>query len=137
MQADGLHTDTLPNGFCPVLYATQNDLTDVATLLINLRVNLNVCDVDQQWTPLMHSISNKNEILAIKIIESDCDVNMVNGDGNTALHIATDTENEIIVKKLLAAQADSSICNDEGLTALDMAKGNEDDIIACLLQPKI
>jgi ankyrin repeat protein len=134
LKTDDFFVDTLPNGFCPILFATQNDLTDIGILLANGHTDLNVWDSDQEWTPLMHSISNKNELLTVQLIDRNCDLNLVNGDGNTALHIATDIENDVIVKQLLMAQADRNILNDDDMTPLDIARANGDEIIAALLQ---
>ena len=135
LKSRDLNAGTLPNGYNPLLDACENDLTDMALLLIESGrsdIDLSVQKEDQDgdepnWTPLMHSILNNNEQLALKLIERKSYLDLVDTDGNTALHLAVLAENDYLVKCLLRANANKEIKNKEGLRPLDIAKLNEDE----------
>jgi ankyrin repeat protein len=105
----------------------------LAVLLIENGADLNVQDKDQLWSPLMHSISNNNETILLKLIEKNCDVNKVDIDGNNALHLAVLSENEYFLKYLLKMDPNKNVLNNENQTPLDLAKLSEDEIIINIL----
>ena len=94
---------------------------------------MNVQDKDQRWSPLMHSISNNNEIISLKLLEKKCDINIIDIDGNNALHLAVLSENEYLLKYLLKMNPNKNLFNKENQTPLDLARLSEDEIIINML----
>lgn len=127
LKVNDFYLGTLDNGYNALLDACENDLTDAAILLIENGADLNVCDQDQLWTPLMHAICNSNEVIVAKLLENNCDLSAVDFNGNTPVHLAVLTENDFILKLLLKRNPQKNIRNKEDLTPLEIAKLNEDE----------
>lgn len=81
------------------------------------------------------SAAKEGNITAIIIFVENNDVNSVDADGKTALHIASDAGNIDIVELLLDIGIDKNILDHDGRTALNYAKlsGNK-EIIKLLTQ---
>jgi len=123
LQLNKVRLNTLETSYNALADATEKDLTDIAILLIeNGNYDLNVSDEDQLWTPLMHAVTNNNEIIVKKLLDKKCDVNSSDKDGNTPLHLAVMTENEHLIKMIVNANPDLSIRNKDRITAKDLAK---------------
>ena len=127
LKVDNIFLGTLENGYNPLLDACENDLTEIALLLIENGANLNVSDQDQCWTPLMHAIGNSNETLVKMLLEHKCDLSLVDFNRNTPVHLAVLTENDFILKLLLKYNGDKNSENNENLTPLQIAKLNDDE----------
>lgn len=120
---------TSKSGYNALLDATEKDLTEIALLLIqNPDVDVNVTDKGQLWTPLMHAITNNNEVLTKKLLEKNCEVNNQDLDGNTALHLAVMNENDYLIKLLMKFNPNVVIVNNERLTAKSLAKLIDEDL---------
>lgn len=123
----------LGNHYDPLLDACEKDLTEMSVLLIENGAEIDAKDNSQLWTPLMHAITNNNEIIILKLLEKGCSLDTVDEDGNTPCHMAVLNENEYILKHLLNHNAPKNLVNNENMTPLDIAKFNEDDICIRLL----
>lgn len=86
---------------------------------------------------LLQAVSFNGNLDALRRAISDVeDVNVVDGAGNTPLHMAVFTDKLDFVRELIKAGADMEIKNQDGKTALDIAKSlHKDDITAILLLP--
>ena len=120
-------------GYNPLIDAAEKDLTEISVLLIENGADLNVCDKEQLWTPLMHAITNSNEILVEKLLTHKCGVNNVDADGNTPLHLAVQSGNEFLIKSLLKASPNKTIRNKQNQTPADIACALEDETAIKLL----
>lgn len=127
LQAENIYIGTMQNGYNPLLDASENDLTDICSMLIDNGADINSIDQDQKWTPLMHAICNNNEILVKKLLDHKCDLNLVDFNKNTPLHLAVLTENDYILNLLLKYAPNKNLENSENLTPLQIAKLNEDE----------
>ncbi|ELU13942.1 hypothetical protein CAPTEDRAFT_86332, partial [Capitella teleta] len=86
-------------------------------------------DVDKKnnygLTPLQLTLLNwkgqKGESIVDLLIEAGAEIDMVEKDGDTALHIATNTGNVWAVKKLLEHSADPNKKNNRGYTSFHCA----------------
>ena len=120
-----LMLDQLPNGYKPLIDACENEFTEIAIKLVKAGADINPEDESNlNWTPIMYAISTMNEQLSVFLIENGCNVNHVDAESNTPLHLAAETENEFIAKKLLNAGAKKSLLNNQKMTAIDIAKAN-------------
>ncbi len=124
---------TLETKYNPLLDACEKDLAEIAILLIENGADVNVTDNEQYWTPLMHAITNNNEIIMEKLVAHKSSVNSADVEGNTPLHLAVLTENEYLVKCLLKASPIKNSRNKDNQTPLDVARGNDDESITKLL----
>lgn len=70
----------------------------------------------------------------VKLFLQNVNVNSINKDGKTALHIACEYAKEAVVKLLLSADIDKSIRDDDGRDALNYAKLSGNKKIIELLQ---
>ena len=70
----------------------------------------------------MYACQKGNQIIALKLIDSGADINLINEDGNNALIYAVRYNHPEIVKKLILRGADLEHKNKKGLSPLDVAK---------------
>lgn len=120
-------------GYNPLIDSCEKDSTEIAKMLIEKGADLNVYDKDQLWTPLMHAITNSNETTIEKLINHKCNVNTVDIEGNSPLHLAALTSDEYITRIILKMQPDRKIKNKNNQTPLEIAIENEDEILINLL----
>lgn len=88
--------------------------------------NPNVQTNNQTITASLHYftwIANESKIKTL--IENGADINSINKDGDTALHLAVQKELSAIVKLLLSENANPNILNNDGDTALKTATWKE------------
>ena len=118
----------------PLIDCVEKDLTEIAIMLIENGADLNEYDSgDQLWTPLMYAITNNNEIIVEKLISQKCNVNTVDVEGNTPLHLAAMSSDECLVKFVLKLQPDRKLKNKSSQTPYDIAVQNEDENLISLL----
>ena len=128
-----IYLRTFENGYSPLIDACERDLTEASIMLIDNGADINFLDKDQRWSPLMWAITNNNEVITQKILEKNCDLNLADSDGNSALHLATSSENDTLVRMLLNKNANKNLVNNENMTPLQIAKENEDEYCIKLL----
>lgn len=94
-------------------------------------------------TPLCVAVERSSSLTLLDFLSKRVDVNQVNCDGETALHIAALSEGvgnaEAVFRLLLGAGADPHFRNDEGQTALHLLMNNPARALSCvsiLLQRK-
>ena len=118
----------------PLIDSCEKDLTEIAVMLIENGADLNEYDnKEQMWTPLMYAITNNNEIIVDKLVNYKCNVNTVDIEGNTPLHLAAMSSDENLVKSVLKLQPDRKLKNSNNQTPYDIAVENEDETLTSLL----
>lgn len=132
LKRSDLKLNQLKNGYCPLIDACEKDLTDMSMLLIDAGADLNIVDDDENddgenWTPIMHAVSNNNEVLVSRLVEKGADLSLSDSAGNTVVHMAVLNDNEFILSLLLARNAPKNALNDENCSPIDLAKLNESE----------
>ena len=112
------------NGWTAVMIAAAKGFKDSMQQLFAAGADINLPDV-YQWTPLMRAIDNRHSsvvsyLLSLPVIE----VNQVNENGSTALHIAAQAGDEAAVAKLLELGSVVTVADKNGFTAVDVAVEN-------------
>ncbi|AYV78597.1 MAG: hypothetical protein Edafosvirus19_24 [Edafosvirus sp.] len=72
-------------------------------------------------SPLMIAITQKNEHVAIKLIDDKCDLNLQDKNGMTALMYAVVHNVHALIKKLVDSNCDLNIKNNYGDIAINYA----------------
>lgn len=86
------------------------------------------------YIPLLIHASDESEVEIVEALLSEgADVDVQDGDENTALHIACENENKDIVKILLKHDADVDLENSYGETPLSIARDKGNRYIVGLL----
>ena len=104
--------------------------SDICYWLIQNLADVNVCDNDNYWTPLMQACSNSDVKKVVMLIENGAKVDLQDVDGNTALHHAVLNSHDSheytpeICLALLTAKASIHLCNSQGWTPLLLASEN-------------
>jgi ankyrin repeat protein len=120
--------------YYPLIDCCEKDLTEIAVMLIENGADINEYDnKEQKWTPLMYAITNKNQLIVEKLVSYKCNVNIVDGEGNTPLHLAAMSSDEHLVKSILKLQPDRKLKNSSDQTPYDIAMENEDDSLINLM----
>jgi ankyrin repeat protein len=111
-------------GMTPLHYAVNRDYDYMVGVLINNAADVNIVD-DLKNTPLhialksIHYGNTKIDIVDL-LLGANINVNIINNDGDSALHLAV-SFSDIITKKLLDKGASLYLTNGSGMTALDVA----------------
>lgn len=101
--------------------APTYERTDIATLLINNRVDLNLKDKDKKTALIYAAEQNKLYILNL-LVENNASLNEIDNKGRTALIHATLQGNINVVKRLLQEnRIDKDIKDEYGKSAFDYA----------------
>ena len=90
---------------------------------------------NERDTPLMWAITSKiNTVDKVSLVlEYGANVNVLNSDGMTPLHLATKLDNLAVVKLLVNKEANVNAINNDGKTPWDLATGEQYmEICACL-----
>ncbi len=89
--------------------------------------NLKVGQTQGNGNTLVHIAAQKNNIALLKrVVDFGIDINAMNDEGYTALHIsAMKTQDDVVLKYLISKGADTSIKTEFDETALDLASENE------------
>ena len=119
--------------------------SDICYWLIQNLADVNVCDNDNYWTPLMQACSNSDVKKVVMLIENGAKVDLQDVDGNTALHHAVLNSHDSheytpeICLALLTAKASIHLCNSQGWTPLLLAsKYCIESVVEILLkQPEV
>lgn len=100
-----------------------------------IKESVNKYDKNHQ-TRLHRAVEDQDLPLVAKLIRLGADINMVDGDGFTLLHIAAQKGNVAIVEKLLATGVvDIDVKNFERKTPLDLAFENGcANVVSCLVK---
>lgn len=100
--------------FDVVLVRLQNE--DLLKTYIDHQINVNICHSDTFTTPLMLAASlGYNQICRI-LIEAGANINAINLDSNTPLHLAVQYAD--VVDTLIDNGADINALNDDGYTPM-------------------
>lgn len=126
-----VNLNKLKNGYYPLVDACEKDLTDACIFLINAGANVNPMSLKEQkekmWTPLMHAISNNNEVLVTKLVDKGADLYATDFNGNTVVHMAVLIDNQLILAFLLSRNAPKCFLNNDQMSPLDLAKLNQSE----------
>ena len=124
------------NGWTAAMIAAAKGFDSAIQLLVNAGANSVLPDV-YQWSPLMRAIDNRHSAVVNYLLSLPAtqDINHVNENGSSALHVAALTGDVDAVKLLLAQGADDGLLDKNQKTArqVALAAGHED--IAKLLEP--
>jgi len=122
------------NGWTAAMIAAAKGFDAAMAQLVAAGADVDIPDV-YQWTPLMRAIDNQhtavvNYLLSLQMLDLD----RVNENGSTSLHIAAQMGDLMTVKRLLALGADINIVDKKSYSAKDMAEQNGFAQIAALIK---
>lgn len=105
-------------------YAINKNDTDMIQTLVEGGANLNTAGISG-YTPLMSAAAETLEnIVRIFLTKKDINLNAINRNGDTALHITAETGNIPIIKMLIENKANINSQNFSGYTPLHIAVEN-------------
>ena len=124
------------NGWTAAMIAAAKGFDSSMQLLVNAGANPSMPDV-YQWSPLMRAIDNRhsgvvNYLLSLPVAE---DIDHVNENGSSALHVAALAGDSDTVKQLLKRGADTTLLDKNQKTARQVAVAAGHDDISELLEP--
>ena len=106
-------------GETPLLVACNTGQTEIVRLLLKLKANPTIANVDGDTS--LHAAVDCNTETLQEIIDHVADVNVVNKKGRTALLLSCFNGHMDSVTVLLEAGADPTIADEEGLSCLQAA----------------
>lgn len=127
----------------PLLLAAENCNFQTVSKLLNSNAGLvHYCDEETGETALHLTIKNGNvaleqnqDLIAIKLLDSDAEVNRGRRDGKTPLYLAVENNKTWMASMLLKHQANPNKAANDGTTPLLMAiQKNNLEIVALLIQ---
>lgn len=122
------------NGWTAVMIAAAKGFAGAMAQLHAAGADVNLADV-YQWTPLMRSVDNRHTDVAKYLLSTPgIDVDHVNENGSTVLHIAAQVGDAETVTRLLQLNAKVSIKDVNGFTPLDVAVANSHPEVADLIR---
>ncbi|KAL0214443.1 hypothetical protein P9112_006627 [Eukaryota sp. TZLM1-RC] len=113
-------------GFTPLLIALKCKFSNIVSLLLSFKVNVNVKDPDQ-LTPLHYAISSGQGVVVNKLLVHGAALNgkeAVDGDLTSPLHLAIKVRHDGIVQTLLQSKASTLARDSFGNTPLHLACSN-------------
>lgn len=113
------------SGKSALMYATENDRTNVVSALIQAGAQVNAIDSNGQ-NALFYATGTGNETVLQDLIDSGAMTNMSNDEGKSALICAVQNNRANIVSALIDAGSDVDVVDDEGKTALLYAVESDD-----------
>ncbi len=120
-------------GYSPLILACYRGNIEVATLLIELGIDIN--QNSKMGTPLMATVVKGNAEIAKVLIAKKADINSADSNGTTALIYAVQFQNKEILSLLLHNNADKTLKDNDGKTAFEHAvfAGNEEiiNLLSC------
>ena len=108
------------DGWTPLFLAVNNNNIEMTKNLLSLGANPDIVDKENK-TPLIWAIQNRFTNIA-KMLIPKTNLNIIDSDGNSALHYAVLKEEIEIIKNLLKYGANSELKNNEGLTPNQLAE---------------
>ncbi len=107
----------------------------LATLVLGTSLSLIGMDVTISH---VHSAARRNKVDELAaLLQNGADVNAVNDQGKTALHVAATAGHQKVIMLLLGYDADVNARTPEGQTAFDLADENGQGIVAGILKALI
>uniref|UniRef100_A0A3P9IUG6 Ankyrin repeat and kinase domain containing 1 n=1 Tax=Oryzias latipes TaxID=8090 RepID=A0A3P9IUG6_ORYLA len=122
------------NGWTPLHLACHQNQPDVVEKLLAAEANSNIAEDSNGWTPLHIACIGVCFPCVLKLLSYQADVNAVNSEKVTPLHLAAKQGCEAIVKALLMNGADGTMSDSSGSSALDVAQRSEKWEIVHLLK---
>ncbi|CAC5424328.1 unnamed protein product [Mytilus coruscus] len=109
--------------FSPLLYAFAYDQLDIAKILIDYKADVNLL---YEGNALLHFVCEEGSTDFLEVLLSceECDLNIANSHGMTALHIATAMGYTEIVELLILKDCDINVCDSNNQTPLCLAIQN-------------
>ncbi|NXI76665.1 ANKR7 protein, partial [Rhipidura dahli] len=104
----------------PLHFASANDHADIARYLAQKN-----CQQNLRRTALMKAVECQQEKFVAILLEHGADPNLVDAEGNTALHLAVLSGNIAVAGLLLEHGARSDAQNQAGYTPLNLAVSKE------------
>lgn len=123
------------NGWTALMIAAAKGFDQTVSLLVELGANPSLAD-GYQWSPLMRAIDNHHaSVMRYLVSLSQVDINAVNENGSTALHIAVLKQDvEAVTHLLNRSELRTDITDKNGLTALGVAIERDEQEIAAMIQ---
>jgi len=133
----GFLPDTKDKKGIPLLcIAARNGHLSAVEFLLRSGATVDVIAEDRRSTALIDSAMERHKDVIKTLIEAGADVNVKNGDGQTALIIVVGAGDEAIVDILVKAGADPDIEDDFGVSARMYADIFKNDKIKALFDAK-
>jgi ankyrin repeat protein len=106
--------------------------------LIRQGANINAHDA-RGWTPLMYEVTMPEEygfspLIFNALIQAGADVNSINNERDSVLHIAVRAHNKAVIFSLITREANSQATNNAGHTSMDVASNNGAHEIADMIR---
>ncbi|ELR24264.1 SAM domain (Sterile alpha motif) domain containing protein [Acanthamoeba castellanii str. Neff] len=116
------NVNTAAEGLSALHYAASRGNSNATQLLLSRAANKDALN-KQGETPLFTAINADAYEVARELVNSDCDLNVQDKDGDTALHLlAARSDAVALVRLILAKKPDLSVRNKQGDTALECAR---------------
>ncbi len=115
--------------------AIRSEQNEVFEYLLDLGADVNGISGDNGNTPLMEAVVIRDEKALKKLLEENCNVNVQNKNGQTALIIGVGNGYAEIVEDLIRKNVDMSISDNLGMTARKYAELFHHSQILALLDP--
>lgn len=105
--------------------AAENDRKKSLRYLLSKGVDVNSKSIDREYTALMYAALNGRKDICEILIQSNADLNVQNGLGESALMLAAANSKNNVTKFLIKAGAELDLRDTNGLTALGLAIKNK------------
>ncbi|XP_058490822.1 ankyrin repeat and protein kinase domain-containing protein 1 isoform X1 [Solea solea] len=109
-------------GWTPLHLACYHSKPEVAAKLLAANADPNVTEDSEGWTPLHVACTSVSFTCVLHLITHHADVNAVNANKATPLHLAAQHACVPIVKALLLNGADKTLLDSSGSTAMSVAQ---------------
>ena len=110
------------NGWCALMMAAAKGYHRVARLLLAHGAAANTPDV-YGWSPLMRAgFAGHQQVVEVLLNASDIEIDRINAQGQTALHLAIIGEQPTVIDRLLNHGADPDQADFDGRTPQDLLR---------------